>query len=365
MKKKILSCALACALILPCASTGLAACGGDENTAKYHSAEQWTAAFSDAGTRECFTFTETKPSEKTDLDYDENIDYYSIMVATTDANNYTTHKGDLIFKDGNYYYNRTDLPDGDGVITYEISSDDATEAINNPLKSTAEKLLDLCKTGYDKFSAASTHSGEVEAHIYKATNVDLKVDASNTVVLEDLYVYINDANASLYRVSANFKTDNKSCQYNYWNRDSFAAGKEEYCQAPDRIEGNTFKLAAITPSDPDYEKWTDAVVEANKGKTVTGKADGEIEGNIEIDMTGDGSAILRVNTMKYTENFKQSGTYGAVSVSNAHLAIADDMKVTLTGDLAHGFSSTEFGDALVLRMTQGGVDYTCYFAVVQ
>ncbi len=152
MRKKVTAIVIASACALTCA-VSLTACGSDEE-AKYHSQEQWTAAFSAATTRDCYMFDEGNDT----LGYDKNNDYFSYLDSTTDSTGNTTSKSELIFKTGSHYYLTTDHPSDGTPITYEITSTDAASKINgNSLKITAEKLLDLFQSSYAEFSADGTY----------------------------------------------------------------------------------------------------------------------------------------------------------------------------------------------------------------
>ncbi len=359
MKKKLIPLILAPVCAMTCAFS-LAACGGEEEEKMYHSAKQWSAAFSDPGTRECYSFSENGENDSAKrLEYDKNIGYYDYHNTLSKA------VGKTIVKNEGFYYvryeeDKTNKP-------YEILPADVAKEINgNSQISIAEKLLDVCKNSYADFkpsgkSESSDGTGVVvKEHCYKATNVSFRIDENHNILLEEVNVNLDDADASLSQISASFARGS----YHYTNYDSFAetAG---YYYAPDRLGGKTFRLVDIyflnvpEAAVEGYNGWKQNVLNANKDKTITAKADGTLEGNIEIDMSPNGA--LAVNTMTYTENFFRGSGYGDIKVTNG---LEGAQEVTLTGNLANGFNGVgNYNDVFKLEMTLDSIDYTFYFAV--
>ncbi len=377
MKKKLIPLSLALVCALSCAAP-LAACGEDE---KFHSAEQWSAAFADQSTRECFSFSENPASYNYTvnvLEYDKNIGYYSYRYFTpkiTDTDVSFDTKGKTIFKKGNYYY--VDPAEDTSNRAYELSSDDAAAEINgNSSISLAGKILDLCKDKYDDYEPyGSGSSNAMNYHTYRTTNVSFRIDENHNILLEEVKVSLDDKNASLYEIIATFekediaKKDHSKAKYEYTYRnvDSYAISAG-YCEAPDRLEGKTFKLVDMWVEDPEhetsyYDDYKNGILAQTKDKTITAKADGTLEGDIVI-------GEIAVNTMKYTEDFLHQSTYGDVTISNAHISgLTEQQKVTLTGNIASGFNGWGSGDesydaVFELTLRQGNIEFTYHFALV-
>lgn len=392
MKKKVLALitALACVSV---GAFGLTACGDDDDaTKKHHTAEQWTAAFSDPSVTDCYSFSEmlfpanaTTGGQIRSLAYDKNSEYYyyshgSITVEDDTVSSDST-TSDVAYKKNRHYYTQSyDSDTGDSNI-YEITADQfAAKINNNSFADVADRLLDGCKNRYDDFDAHGTTvwGSDISGRYYEAKNVRVDIDQSLSIVFEKVTVGVTDAGA-LYDIEATFdgeditKEEPATAKHKYYYRnedsDSYANVPRV---APSRLEGNTFRLVRIEDANAEgapseYDTWIASVIAANSNKTITAKADGTLEGDIEIDMGG--GASLALNTMKYTENFfyDGEGEYGDITVSNAHIpGLTEAQKVTLTGNIAKdgSYSGAGYNNAFKLTLNQDGQVFAYYFAPV-
>lgn len=379
MKKKITLSLLAivCAL---CCAFGLVACGDGDAPKKRHTAAQWSAAFSDPSTTDSYDFQETCEGQQVrSLAYDKDSEYYyySYGYKTVSGDEVTfNHRNETAYKTGGHYYAQTDGTADNKI--YEITPEQFSEKVNdNEYISFVEKLLSYCKDHYNNFKPAGSGvvNNEISYNAYLVKNVRLEIDQTRSVLLEELVVDITNVGA-LYDISARFEgeditkkdyaTAKHACRYRNANADEYAILSRT---APSRLDGNTFKLVRIddvnaegAPSGND--PWIASVVAANSNKTITAKADGTLDGNIEIDMNN--GATLALNTMKYTENFFNVGTYGEVTVSNAHIPeLTEEQKVTLTGNLTDGsYSGDGYSNAFKLTLDQDGQVFDFYFAPI-
>lgn len=384
--RKILVCAIACAIFLT-------ACGSkfndDDPTKKHHTAEQWTEAFSDTSVTDCYSFSEMLyPSgveygaQSRSLAYDKNSEYYYYVTYENTINGdqitTSTTATDVAYKKNGHYYTKSYNSDTGESNIYEITADQFAAKINdNSFADVADRLLDGCKNRYDDFDAHGTTvwGNDISGRYYEAKNVRVDIDQSLSIVFEKVTVGITDAGA-LYDIEATFdgeditKKGPATAKHKYIYRNESSDFYADIPRpAPRRLEGNTFRLVRIedvnaegAPSE--YDTWIASVIAANSNKTITAKADGTLEGNIEIDM--DGGASLALNTMKYTENFFYygEGEYGDVTVSNAHIpGLTEAQKVTLTGNIAKdgSYSGAGYNNAFKLTLNQDGQVFAYYF----
>lgn len=367
MKKKIipLTAALVCALGCTLALT---ACGGEEETGKYHSAEQWATAFSDPKLSSEYSLSQrvavdpavnngSSTVQIAGLQYDSTCYYYfSQTQITMNGGALSTEENyEMYFKkDGHYYYNAYD---DEGVFsrTYEIAAATvASKYESNAFKSVAQTLVAFCKTSYDKFEKWGAGNGiNGDVHYYSAKNVSL--GNGGNAVMKEIRVAIYDSNASLYNIEAKFdgadptKTDGSNTEYSYELRLESYADHVDTLTAPDRLEGKTFKLYNITATDAEggpvegYDTWISNALAATANKTITAKADGRLEGDFSIET---GGTTLTLDMIRYTENFTAEGTYGEIT------AYTLDNSYRLTGNIQYGFAdSGEHGEVKTFELT--------------